>query len=847
MSQKSFQSSNVLVEKESSDLNVNFLRCSIKGHNNLQLKFISKREYPNISHIYCPICLKRAKEHINLNEMEIVSLDDVFEDTVSLTQKYMAEIEPAMAKLQAKHEQMAKNDFKSMFQSVISKRERFRKTIQGFKMEISRLCQQYEEFFEKKLEAQFYQSFFSIESRLSSFKDSFEILRLRLNSYNQELEKSLSIAQDIPQFCQNVSRVLQDFNSLQSNNLLKLMTNGIDEYLSNNSIVENFNANYAIEKELSSWFSSILEKFSDKIDSLQKELIEDKKKPNDESKKEINSKEVNQGKKAVKKDKKAPQQVWADPADESIEIFEREIAKFYQGDLIKKLLKEIEKEEAENNKLQNQEENEIRNQRKENEVKEPAKASKEVKEENSTKKEGPLQNRENVKENNKGKTSIEINNAVDIEEKIQKIMENGDSDENYISEEEDDEGDGEDKGVLHRELIYRIRNNVQPEIFTRLFKSRKYLRKSDRHLRLGIVKFSQTSIDKNPRNQRREDINDDEEGHCISFATVTNKDKGNYATHQVSSGTKYKDTIESKDKNSNDNQKLKGKESQGIKESKKISNKNATRKEKIVNITTKDPLMDFISQLKKETANPDAFQSLQKLMRQIKLNSIDKNKRLVAEDILAIQNFIGEFLRQNNIKNLLEYRKKRRQFNDNDEAMKYNYVCRDFFVKYYNHYKSIKSMFLEELGISKKTFNSGYKYWVENGHNYLTWSRFKSKIQKATVIESKQIIKSSDLKGILNQLLYFVKDPFGEFKEDIVKTKKKERYLLVELLLARVYDSAFFAFQIEEEDILASLKVCSGPHGKEAQKLYEEFEGIIANIMYPGSKIQVNYEDMIDK
>jgi len=246
MSQKSFQSSNMPSYKGSSDPSLNFLSCSIKGHNNLQLKFISKREYPNISHIYCSICLKWTEEHINLNEMEIISLDDVFGDTVSLTPKYMAEFEPIMIKLKAKHEQMTKNVFKSMFQSVISKRERFRKTIQEFKMENFHLCQQYEEFFENRLEAQFYQSFFAIESRLSSFTDSFE--------------RSFNIAQDVPQFCQNVSKVLKDFNSLQSSNLLKLMKKEIDEYFTHSEIFENFNADYAVENELSMWFSSVLNK-----------------------------------------------------------------------------------------------------------------------------------------------------------------------------------------------------------------------------------------------------------------------------------------------------------------------------------------------------------------------------------------------------------------------------------------------------------------------------------------------------------------------------------------------------------------------------------------------------------
>jgi len=834
MSQRSQQTSAKNSQKDSLDLPITFLHCPHKGHENLELKFVSKKEFPNVSHLYCSSCLSDPTKAPSVDKQQIISLVEIFKETVAKSNQYMAQLDPVMANIQRRQEENTKKDFKTMFQSVITKRETFRQTIADFKMDLAKLCQRYEAYFEKQLETMFYKSFFAIETRLSSFKNTFEVLRLRINSYSQELSRSFNSGQDAAQYCQNISTVLKDLEGLKSNSLVKMMNKAIHNLPSNGPIIENFNANSAIEDDIEDTFNQAFDLLCEKIECLEKGLEPKPKIPKEKSLKPIeaakeDSKEGEKGNtQGVGGQAKPPQQIWADPADESIEIFEREIAKFYQGDLIKRLSGAYDKEEED---------------KKENE---------EVKDEDVgvVDSEGGAENKENIKqevkedgEERKMDKSVKDNKEV-IREKMNEYMHPAgtESDGSYVSddeedEEEEEEEEGEEEGTIQREVIYQLKNSVQPEIFRKLFKSRKFLRKSDRHLRLGLVKLSQTIVDdKKPKS--KETIKEAKEVKEIRDKEETPNNKDNTAVPAITNTTEaQKQPVKEQPKETN-KVAVKEKEQAPKKEKKRELAKKASE-------VHRDPLMDFLAQLEKEIPNPEVFEKLQKLVKKVKVTG-DKNKRLTAQSILAIQDFVGEFLRENHVNNVFEYRKKRRQFNDNEEAMKYNYVCRDFFIKYYSHYKKVKSMFLEELGISKQGFNNDYKYWLERGHTYLAWSRFKSKLQKASKTEATKIINSGDLKAILTQLLYFLKDPLGEFKDDIVKTKKKERYLLVELLLARVYDRAFFSFQLEEEDILGSLNVCFGPPGKEAHQIYEEFESIIANVMYPEMKVQVNYEDILE-
>ena len=829
MSQRSLQTSAKNSHKDPPEVPIAYLHCPHKGHENLELKFVSKKEFPNVSHLYCSSCLSDPSKAPAVDKQQITSLVDIFKETIVRSNQYMAQLDPVMSNIQRRQEENTKKDFKTMFQSVIQKRENFRQTIADFKMDIAKLCQRYEAYFEKQLETLFYKSFFAIETRLSSFKNTFEVLRLRINSYSQELSRSLSSSQDVSQYCQSISTVLKDLEGLKSNNLVKMMNKAIHNLPSNGPIIDNFNANCAIEDDIEDTFNQAFDILCDKIEALEKGLepkpkLPKEKQPQPTKAPEAIKEDSSKGLVTTKVENKPPQQIWADPADESIEIFEREIAKFYQGDLIKRLSGAYDKEEEDKK-----------------EAEELVKESEEVIE---------AENKENIKEDGeerKTKDSKEI-----IKEKMNEYMHPVESDGSYVSDDEEDEEEEEEEGeeeegTIQREVIYQLKNSVQPEIFRKLFKSRKFLRKSDRHLRLGLVKLSQTIVDeKKPKRAENKEIReikdqDDTKKEVPAItAPVVNDQKETATTASQAKNTNEKEAPKEKEVLKS-NEVKKGTEvttSKPVKEKKRELAKKASE-------VHRDPLMDFLAQLEKEIPNPEVFEKLQKLVKKVKVTG-DKNKRLTAQSILAIQDFVGEFLRENHVNNVVEYRKKRRQFNDNEEAMKYNYVCRDFFIKYYSHYKKVKSMFLEELGISKQGFNNDYKYWLERGHTYLAWSRFKSKLQKASKTEAKKIINSGDLKGILTQLLYFLKDPLGEFKDDIVKTKKKERYLLVELLLARVYDRAFFSFQLEEEDILASLQVSFGPTGKEAHQIYEEFESIIANVMYPEMKVQVNYDDLID-
>ena len=817
MSQRSLQTSAKNSHKDPPEVPIAYLHCPHKGHENLELKFVSKKEFPNVSHLYCSSCLSDPSKAPAVDKQQIASLVEIFKETTVRSNQYMAQLDPVMSNIQRRQEENTKKDFKTMFQSVIQKRENFRQTIADFKMDIAKLCQRYEAYFEKQLETLFYKSFFAIETRLSSFKNTFEVLRMRINSYSQELSRSLSSSQDVSQYCQSISTVLKDLEGLKSNNLVKMMNKAIHNLPSNGPIIDNFNANCAIEDDIEDTFNQAFDILCDKIEALEKGLEPKPKLPKEKQPQSAKAPEaIKEDPKAVKAENKPPQQIWADPADESIEIFEREIAKFYQGDLIKRLSGAYDREEED---------------KKEGE--ELVKESEEVVDNEAEDKENIQEDGEERKMN----TVATKDNKEIIKEKMNEYM-HPESDGSYVSDDEEDEEE-EEEGTIQREVIYQLKNSVQPEIFRKLFKSRKFLRKSDRHLRLGLVKLSQTIVDdKKPRHKDSKEIKEksqdkyqdkEDEGGKKEVPAITS---GNEQKSQVKEAPKEVSKVVA-------NEVKKGTtEVKPVKEKKRELAKKASE-------VHRDPLMDFLAQLEKEIPNPEVFEKLQKLVKKVKVTG-DKNKRLTAQSILAIQDFVGEFLRENHVNNVVEYRKKRRQFNDNEEAMKYNYVCRDFFIKYYSHYKKVKSMFLEELGISKQGFNNDYKYWLERGHTYLAWSRFKSKLQKASKTEAKKIINSGDLKGILTQLLYFLKDPLGEFKDDIVKTKKKERYLLVELLLARVYDRAFFSFQLEEEDILASLQVSFGPTGKEAHQIYEEFESIIANVMYPEMKVQVNYDDLLD-
>ena len=774
-----------------------------------------------------------------------------------------------------------------MFQIIIGRREKFHKMVQEFKSNVDLICQKYEDCFEKQLETSFYQSLSAIDARLSSFQDTFEVLRIRLSSYSQELPKILANSKDPEQYCNNINTALKDCHSLKSSNLLQVLSRALQGIPSSSQIAEKFSLDSSIEEDLIKTMSNSIDILNEKMKMMQKN-VESKdinpKTPQDKLQGEIKTVEGSDttnleqtnGKKSstsagetenknkqskdivivekdsLEKDKKdtkkeesseklKPQIIWADPADESIEIFEREIAKFYQGDLIKRLAETIEKEAAaieKNSEIKAETKGDSKlnvevkgtvGDEKEQEVKATPK-EKESSNDKAVVVEDSKENQPEATKSSKSKKKAKAKEREKQKERekeveVQKEKEYH-SDENYISDEDEEEL------AMQKDLIHHLKNNVQPEMLRKLFKSRKHSKRYERHIRQGLVKFS-TFIEENVWPMNGEEWEEKDEGsHSISVVTVVNKEMtkdGRYTTQHIV-GTKTKDSKEIKITKSK----------KEIKESK--GDRDLDREAIIASEAEKDTTTNFLSHLKMQLPDKDVLERLQKLVKKVKLTTAYKNKKLSPESIMAVQDFVGEFLRESHVKNVLEYRKKRRQFNDNEEAMKYNYVCRDFFIKYYHHYKNIKEMFLEVIGITKQAFNDDYKYWVDHDHSYLAWSRFKAKLQKAPLGESKKAIPVIELKGILNQLLYFIKDPLGEFREDIVRTKKTERYLLVELLMARVYDRAFFAFQIEEENILCSLKSTNEPGIKEAQKMYEEFETIIAGLMYPGMKVQVNCE-----
>ena len=91
----------------------------------------------------------------------------------------------------------------------------------------------------------FNQSFHDIHSRLSSFKDTFEILRLRLNSYEQDIPKVLTSSPDPLQYSINVGMAVKDAQGLKMSKLKDLLSQLPKDIPLSTQALEKFNMDYS--------------------------------------------------------------------------------------------------------------------------------------------------------------------------------------------------------------------------------------------------------------------------------------------------------------------------------------------------------------------------------------------------------------------------------------------------------------------------------------------------------------------------------------------------------------------------------------------------------------------------
>lgn len=255
-----------------------------------------------------------------------------------------------------------------MFNSLISKRDTFKKIISDFRKTVQKLTEDYERLLHKHLEAMFYESLMTIENRLTTFKQTFEILKLKLTTYSQEMPSYLNTSENADQFRSNISMVFKDLSKLKDSKLIKQMKKSINSRNTTSTIADKFSQSKEVETDVQSVTLKIMTVLSEKIFELQHSLkapkhntnllqstleksdstgLSDLKNPdlfNTSSTASTIRKDINEpllaskdsyadsvGKREDHRNDEPHRiddrfnQAWTDPADETIESFEKEI------------------------------------------------------------------------------------------------------------------------------------------------------------------------------------------------------------------------------------------------------------------------------------------------------------------------------------------------------------------------------------------------------------------------------------------------------------------------------------------------------------------------------------------
>jgi len=776
------------IQSSSQTFHVSYFMCPKHKHEK-ELKFVMQKDMPNLQELYCSSCLIEKTSQLKGKSIEIMNLDFVFTEILKNSKKFSEELNPIIDEFQKKQEQISKNDFKAMFESLISKREEFRKIMTKFRSDIDVLCNNFERLFDKRLESLFYESLIAIESKLSSFKQTFEILRLKLTAYSQDLASIFQSVDNVETFKQHVSMVLKDLKSIKESRLIKLMNKGIHSAPMNSHIAESFTNNRELELELTALTDNVISTMTQKYIDLQQRL----KNLNMKFEKNLNttqpdleqlskSKDIQSLKKnltepllvkegsshsadpstkeefsrldhTVHRLEGKPQTIWADPADESIEVFEREIARYY------------EQERAKNGGRADQpglrlnvvlEEKYLK--------KDPAKAEKNDQEDDKLRK---YANSLMLKAQGKGKP------------------EESGSDAEYVS---DDENEKElDDITLEREIRRHLHSKAttEPRIFKRIMKSKKpNSRIKGKEIENEIAKFSKMLLERPPKKKSGIGKEDDEN----VFIFVNN-----------------------------------GK--QVVAEPKEV--KRAFKEQLIQYLTVKEP-------------DEEAQEKIAELVPKIEVNY--KNRKVDISTIIQVEETVGEFLRSYFSKEIIKYRIERRKLWDRDAATNYEDVCREFLFKYYNMFKGIKRVLLRKLNVSKDLFNDSKKIWIDKGHVELLWYGFKAKAQKTPAVLHKTI-SEDELGEILEEVNLLMKETLEKYMAQFKDKTKREKHYFYEIVSARIFDQIYKAYQVEEEDILYSLTAHDEITNEENQRLYEEIENTVVRLVFPEYKIVIKGDE----
>jgi len=270
MNVKSNQNQNQ--KQETLQAQIVYPKCLKEGHGLMDLKFIDRTEINNIQHIYCPLCLEEHFSTSKTKVFDIISLDQIIREINLVSQEYSDRLEPMIGNFHRKHQEISENDFRNMFEELTLRSEDFKKVLDNFQSHIAVLCGNFERLFQKRLEAIFYESLIDIDAKLSSSKKTFEILRLKIRSYSNDVTSFFKADNDLTKYCENINSMIKDLAALKNSSLPQQISNLIYKVPVTSHIVEKFRTSCNFDTEITHLTESIIACLSQKFKSMQHDL-----------------------------------------------------------------------------------------------------------------------------------------------------------------------------------------------------------------------------------------------------------------------------------------------------------------------------------------------------------------------------------------------------------------------------------------------------------------------------------------------------------------------------------------------------------------------------------------------
>lgn len=264
--------SNQNQKQETLQAQIVYPKCLKEGHGLMDLKFIDRTEINNIQHIYCPLCLEEHFSTSKTKVFDIISLDQIIREINLVSQEYSDRLEPMIGNFHRKHQEISENDFRNMFEELTLRSEDFKKVLDNFQSHIAVLCGNFERLFQKRLEAIFYESLIDIDAKLSSSKKTFEILRLKIRSYSNDVTSFFKTDNDLTKYCENINSMIKDLAALKNSSLPQQISNLIYKVPVTSHIVEKFRTSCNFDTEITHLTESIIACLSQKFKSMQHDL-----------------------------------------------------------------------------------------------------------------------------------------------------------------------------------------------------------------------------------------------------------------------------------------------------------------------------------------------------------------------------------------------------------------------------------------------------------------------------------------------------------------------------------------------------------------------------------------------